>query len=217
MAGIAFALALALPAQASTLLQARMEIQGHNVGGDYLIGLENGRAFALFDFAGNDWGGCVFGADVLTPGARVTGSGCQFHTIYDGDAMLIRNRLDPEAYLYGGMYFEFGTLQFPDFPTTEFGLTTPVRYELQLAAYRGMFYIAPDQLFDFNVRGRGQATLWFTGVPYGDGGWAFDLERAELRLDHSSPEPATVSLVGGGAILLGLRAWKRRRPPGAHG
>jgi hypothetical protein len=200
------------------LLQASLELEGHaisDIHGSYLIGEEGGRAFAFFGLGNNDNGGCNFA--YIGPGDVISGAYCGYHTIYSGETALVRNRLQPDVYLYGGMLFEFGRLAFPDFPTSEFGIYAPVRYTFELAAMRGEFYGGtPTNLFNLGVAGRGEALLWFTGYPLGDDGWAFELQRAELELGQSTPEPATMALLGSGLGLLGL-VYRRRRGAAAAG
>lgn len=97
-----------------------------------------------------------------------------------------------------------------------FSITEPVLFSGSFLSCQGSFGPfggcnppAPDYLGRFNINGPGSVTLTFTGVALQGGGVVWQLSGGSYTLS-AVPEPATVLLLGTGALALFGRLRRRK-------
>jgi PEP-CTERM motif len=125
----------------------------------------------------------------------------------------------------GTTLFLFGLLSITgsnfSLPTsgTAFSITEPVLFSGSFLSCAGTFGSfggcnpPPTYLREFNINGPGMVTLSFVGVPLQDGGVVWQLSAGKYQLS-AVPEPATVVLLGTGALaILGKLRRRRRSEP----
>ena len=91
---------------------------------------------------------------------------------------------------------------------TAFSVTEPVLFSGSFLSCQGTFGPfggcnppAPNYLGQFNINGPGMVTLNFLGVPLGNGSVVWQLNGGSYTL-NAVPEPATVLLLGTGAVAI---------------
>ena len=172
-----------------------------------LTNITLGSSDDVFTFS-NGQGVTIGGVDSFPPiGMSLIGGGGS------GDPFLVLGFNLETANVNGAALFLFGSVNItgPTFtlPTsgTTFATTLPVLFSGSFLSCQGSFgpfggcNPPPNYLGQFNINGTGLLTLSFSGVTLQGGGVVWQLSGATYTLT-ATPEPATMVLLGTGALAI---------------